>query len=136
MKREILRVRGESGAGLIGIMVAVLILGLTVVALSSATVQVLSTRTESTVRSVANIIATTYMEDVKTRRSKTLASEDSMYVNDLGHPDSGGRFIRELVVNSGPVPKSRLITVRVSYPAGAKGSGVVELVTIAYEGVE
>jgi Tfp pilus assembly protein PilV len=130
------RLRDEGGLSLLSVMVAVLILGITVVALSSATVQVLRTRTEATVRSVANIIATTYLEDVKTRRIKTLTSEDSVFVNELGHADPSGRFVRRLTVEPGPVTKSRLITVTVSYPAGAKGRGVIELVTIAYEGVE
>jgi Tfp pilus assembly protein PilV len=127
---------GESGAGLVEVLVAMIILGIAALALSGATLQILARHTDAALRSEASIIARTYMEDVRTRSVSSLTSEDSLRVDELGHADPNGHYVRRLTVVSGPVPKSRLITVQVSYDRGSAGTGMVEIVTIAYESFE
>lgn len=136
MSRNARRSACESGAGLVEVLVAIIILGIAALALSGATIQILERHTDAALRSEASIVARTYMEDVRTRSVIGLTSEDALRVDELGHADANGHFVRLLTVLSGPVPKSRLITVQVSYDRGSAGTGMVELVTIAYESFE
>lgn len=127
----------ERGFSLITVMIAVVLVAVAVVALSGTTIYVLSMQTESTVRSTASGIAAAYMEDVKTRSVATLASEAETAVNSMGGAPVAGEtnFLRELIVEDGAAPKSKLVTIVVKYPRGRAQMGRVELVTIVYEGV-
>ncbi len=130
------RVVTESGFTILSVLVAVVLIGVAVVALSGTTVYVLSLQTEAGVRSTSAGLASAYMEAVKTRRMVALVSEPDTQINELGEVDETGVFVRRLTVGLGPAPRSKLVTVTVLYPRGMTGMGKVELVTIIYEGVE
>ena len=136
MRRAQAVLSSERGFSLLTVLIAVVLVSVAVVALSGTTVYVLSMQTESTTRSTAAGIAAAYMEEVKTRPVATLASESELAVDETGRVNTAQLdFMRELVVEAGPAPKSKLITIRVRYPRGRSRMGRVELVTIIYEGV-
>ena len=135
MKRAGSILASKRGFTLLTVLIAVVLVSVAVVALSGTTVYVLSMQTESTTRSTAAGIAAAYMEEVKTRPVAALASEGQTAVDDVGRVNAGAAFLRELIVVPGPVPKSKLVTVRVLYPRGRSRMGKVEFVTIIYEGV-
>lgn len=125
---------GRGGFSILSVLIAVVLMGVGVAAVSSTSVYLLSLRTESTVRSTATGLAVTYMEEVKTRPTAGLASETSVTLNQQGEADPGGSFTREMVVGPGPVANSKLVEVKIGYPTGLGRRGEVELVTIVYEG--
>jgi type II secretory pathway pseudopilin PulG len=125
----------EDGFSILTVLVSVVLVSIAIVALSGTTVYVLSLQTESRVRSTAMGIAVTYLEEVKTRPAESLASESQTAVNEVGRALDPAPFLRELIVQTGPDPKSKLITVRVHYPRGRTVMGKVELATIIYLGV-
>lgn len=125
---------GRGGFSILSVLIAVVLMGVGVAAVSSTSVYLLSLRTESTVRSTATGLAVTYMEEVKTRPTAGLASESAVNINQQGQTDPDGSFTREMVVGTGPVANSKLVEVTVTYPTGLGRRGEVELVTIVYEG--
>ncbi|NIR45702.1 MAG: hypothetical protein GWN99_14980 [Gemmatimonadetes bacterium] len=129
----------ESGFSLMAVMIAVVLVSVAVVALSGTTIYVMSMQTESTVRSTAAGLAAAYMEEVKARPVQALESEAEVAVTSTGRvPESAleqADYRRELIVEPGPAPRSKLVTVVVEYPRGRLRMGRVELVTILYEGV-
>jgi Tfp pilus assembly protein PilV len=126
----------ERGFSILTVLIAIVLVSVAAVALSGTTVYVLSLQTESTVRSTATGLAAAYMETVKTRRVVSLGSEAEANVNEVGELAAEGDFVRSLTVASGPVPRSKLVTITVKYPRGRAKMGQVELVTIVYEGVD
>ena len=125
----------ERGFSILTVLIAVVLVSVAVVALSGTTVYVLSIQTESSVRSSAAGFAAAYMEEIKTRNTTTLVSEPETSVNSSGIAQGNGTFLRELKVEDGAAPRSKLVTVTVRYPRGRAQMGRVELVTIVYEGV-
>jgi type II secretory pathway pseudopilin PulG len=128
----------QRGFSLIAVLVAVVLVAVAVVALSGTIVYVLSMQSESTIRSTAAGIAAAYMEEVKARPVASLASEAAVAVDNTGRTTSGvgeQAFLRELTVDAGPVPKSKLVKISVQYPRGSTRMGHIDLVTIIYEGV-
>ncbi len=135
MKRAQRVLASEDGFSILTVLISVVLVSIAIVALSGTTVYVLSLQTESRVRSTATGIAATYMEEVKTRPTESLASESQTAVDETGRAQDPAPFLRELIVQTGPDPKSKLITVRVHYPRGSSVMGKVELATIIYLGV-
>ncbi len=125
----------ERGFSILTVLIAVVLVSVAVVALSGTTVYVLSIQTESSVRSSAAGVAAAYMEEVKTRNTTTLVSEPQTSVLSSGLAQASATFLRELKVEDGAAPRSKLVTVTVRYPRGRASMGRVELVTIIYEGV-
>jgi Tfp pilus assembly protein PilV len=127
----------ERGFGLISTMVAMVLLGIAVTALSSSGMMVLAIHTDSAVRSRATAIASSYLEEVKARQTATLASESAIKVNDDGVTNQAGHYIRSLeVAQEEELPYTKRVTVKVQYPSGRGRTGTVELETIIYVGEE
>jgi Tfp pilus assembly protein PilV len=129
------KVKSESGFGLVSTMVAMVLLGIAVTALSSSGMMVLAVHTDSAVRSAATAIASSYLEEVKARAPQALTSESAVRVNEDGVDDASGVYIRSLEVAAEEgLAYTKRITVKVEYPNGMGRKGKVELVTVIYEG--
>lgn len=126
--------RERGGFSILSVLIAVVLMGVGVAAVSSTSVYLLSLQTEAAVRSTATGLAVTYMEDVKTRPTNSLESEATEAINELGELDASGGFTRELRVLAGPVTNSELVEVEITYPRGLGRRGTVTLVTIIYSG--
>ena len=125
----------ESGIGLISTMVAIVLLGVAVTALSSSGMMVLAVHTDSAVRSTATAIAASYLEEVKARQPGTLASESATSVSSDGVKAQSGIFVRSLeVVPEENLAYTKRVTVNVEFPSGRGRTGTVQLVTVVYEG--
>lgn len=123
------------GFGLLGTMIALVLLSIAVVALTSAGVYAVAARTQSTVRSEATAIAVSYLEEVKTREAKTIVSEAAVTVDKDGAADEAGPYVRSLeVLKEENLENAMRITVIVEYPTGRERTGKVKLVTILYQG--
>lgn len=128
--------KSDSGFGLIGTMIAMVLLGIAVTALSSAGVYVVAIQTDSQVRSAATAIAASYLEQVKIREPSQVTSETPVTVDEDGLNDAAGPFARSLeVVDETGLENTRRVTVRVDYRTGRGRTKTIELVTILYEGV-
>lgn len=126
---------GESGYGMVSVLIAIVLLSVGVVVLSSSSVFLSSLKNEASVRSVAATVAMTYMEELKTRERVTLASEDPLRVNEKGEPDENGAFLRVLEVSSEPsVVESVRLCIKVGYPGHFGRTRTVEVLTIVYVG--
>ena len=128
------RMRERGGFSILSVLIAVVLMGVGVAAVSSTSVYLLSLQTEAAVRSTSTGLAVTYMEDVKTRPTDSLASEPTESIDELGYIDASGGFTRELRVSPGPVANSELVEVEITYPTGLGRRGTVTLVTIIYSG--
>jgi Tfp pilus assembly protein PilX len=137
MRRLQVRCDSEAGFGLISVLVAMVLLAVGVVALSSSSAFLVSMQTDTSVRTTATSIGIAYMEDVKKRPPRTLASEEPERVNELGEADEGGVFIRSLTVGVDAVaPDVVQVGVEVRYPNGPGSTGRINLATIIYRGNE
>ncbi|NIR45510.1 MAG: hypothetical protein GWN99_13975 [Gemmatimonadetes bacterium] len=126
---------GESGFGMVSVLVALVLLSAGVVVLSSSSVFMTSMQSEARVRSVASSIALGYMEQVKTRERAELTSEPSVRVNRWGVVDETGAFVRLLKVEpEASVVDAVKVTVWVRYPGSMGRPGEVEVSTIIYVG--
>lgn len=136
MRRDVGSLRTENGFGLISTMIAMVLLGIAVTALSSAGVYAIAVQTDSQVRSAATAIATSYLEQVKTREPKQVVTETPVTVNADGVNSAAGNFTRSLdVIDEPNLENTKRITVKVDYHTGRGRTGTVELVTILYVGV-
>ena len=123
------------GFGLISVLVAMVLLAVGVVALSSSSAFLMSMQTDTSIRSTATSIAIAYMEDTKRRPPRALTSEGPTRVDEIGLETDGGLFVRSLTVGEDPsAPDVVKATVEVRYPAGLGRIGRVELVTLIYRG--
>lgn len=123
------------GFGLISVLVAMVLLAVGVVALSSSSAFLMSMQTDTSIRSTATSIAIAYMEDTKRRPPRTLTSEGPTRVDEIGVEADEGLFVRSLTVVEDPsAPDVVKVTVEVRYPAGMGRTGRIELVTIIYRG--
>ena len=137
--------RSESGFGLISTMIAMVLMGIAVTALSSAGVYIVSVQTDSQVRSTATMIASSYLEQVKTREPKQVISEapaevradGTMQAETAKMAAAQGYFVRSVDVSDEKgLENTKRVTVKVDYRRGHGRTGRVELVTIFYEGVD
>ncbi len=137
MKRAPVLTRDVQGFGLVSVLVAMVLLAVGVVALSSSSAFLVSLQTDASARSTAAAIGVSYMEEVKQRPPGTLASESPMSVNELGDADATGVFVRTLTVVDDPSsPEVARATVDVKYPAGMGRMRTISLVTLIYRGIE
>lgn len=124
-----------AGFGLISVLVAMVLLAVGVVALSSSSVFLMSLQTDTSVRSTATSLAIAYMEDIKRRPPRSLASEGPIRVNEIGNETEDGSFVRSLTVSGDPsAPDVVKVVVEVRHPAGFGRQGRVQLLTIIYRG--
>ncbi len=125
----------EHGFGLISTIVAMVLLGIAVTALSSSGMMVLAVHTDAAVRSTATALAASYLEEVKARRPQTLTSESALKVNADGMEKQNGSFSRSLeVAPEAELLYTKRVTVKIEYPNGMGRTGTVKLVTVIYEG--
>ena len=118
--------RSLSGFGIVSVLVAVVLLAVGIVALSSSSAFIVSMQTDAAERSRASAIAVTYMEQVKTRLPTEISSESPVRVDETGEPDENGAFIRSLVVTpEADTPDVVRATVR---------TRTLELVTFIFTG--
>ncbi len=126
---------GESGYGMVSVLVAIVLLSAGVVVLSTSSVFVSSLRNEAAVRSVAASLALGYMEEIKTRDRGTLASEAPARISEKGELDEGGDFLRVMDVHTDPtIVDAVRVKVKVGYPGPLGRTRAVEVVTIIYVG--
>ncbi len=135
MKPAAEHTRSEGGFSMLSVLVAIVLLSVGVMALSSTGVYVLGIETEASTRGTAVSIAVAYMEDVKTRDLSTLVSESPVTLDEAGVEDLNGRFTRTLIVGpAAGVDDVEQVTVRVQYPAGRGRTGTIALQTVVYSG--
>ncbi|NIR45506.1 MAG: hypothetical protein GWN99_13955 [Gemmatimonadetes bacterium] len=129
------RVRSEYGFGIVSVLVAIVLIAIGVVALSSSSVFMVSLQTDAAERSRASAIGVAYMERVKTRPPSELVSEDPVRVDETGTPDPDGAFVRQLIVKPEPDLNDAVrATVEVVYPSGLGRTRTLELVTVIFTG--
>lgn len=135
MKRHSAIVTSDHGIGMVSVLVAIVLLAIGVVAMSASSAYMVSLQTDASERARATAIAVTYMEEVKMREPATLASEDTVAVNETGAAVGDGAFLRTLTVIPEPsVPDALRATVAVQYPSGFGRTGTVHMVTVIYSG--
>ncbi len=128
-------VRETGGFSILSVLIAIVLMGVGVAAVSSTTVYLLSLRTEAAQRSAATALAVAYMEDVKTRPAQSVVSKAMEKVDEIGTLNASGDYTRNLVVSPGPIVNSKIVQVEVTYPTGLGRRGKIELVTIIYSGL-
>jgi type IV pilus assembly protein PilV len=120
--------RQARGFTLVSVLLAITMLTIGLVAL--ARTQALLTAAESGVssRSVALAIATSHVEQLRSRDPETLVSEAPALVDGDGQPNAAGPYRRSTIVT---VDRDNLLRVRVlvDYP---KGQAPVELASLIY----
>ena len=127
----------KDGFSLVSVLVAMVLLAVGVVALSSSSAFLMSMQTDTSIRSTATSLAIAYMEEVKRRPARTLASEGPTTIDEIGLDSPDGHFVRSFTVTEDPsAPDVVKAMVDVKYPAGLGRTGRVEMVTIIYRGNE
>ncbi|MGD8867179.1 MAG: hypothetical protein PVI01_06105 [Gemmatimonadales bacterium] len=121
----------EAGFGMVSVLVAMVLLAVAVVALSSSSAFLVSLQTDASGRSIATALGVTYMEEVRRRPPESLASESAVRVDAAGELDEGGAFLRGLTIEADPSVAGVLrVTVAVDYPAGLGRRGTVRMETL------
>ncbi len=137
VRRALLPVILEEGFGMISVLVAMVLLAVAVVALSSSSAFLVSLQSDATGKSVATSLGVGYMEEVRRRPLESLASENPVRVDASGDLDEGGAFERRLTIEDDPSLDAVLrATVEVGYPAGLGRRGTVRLETLIHRGSE
>lgn len=118
----------EAGFGMVSVLVAMVLLAVAVVSLSSSSAFLVSLQTDASGRSTATAVGVAYMEEVRRRPAGTLNSEQPTRVNELGLPDENGSYVRTLTIEpqAGGILKAN---VEVRYPGGLGRSGAIRLDT-------
>lgn len=129
------RIQSQRGFGMISVLVAVVLLAVGIVALSSSSAFIVSMQTDAAERSRASAIAVAYMEQVKARPPTELSTESPVRVDEIGEPNDNGAFVRSLVVvPEASTPDVVRATVEVTYPSGFGRTRTLELVTVIFTG--
>ena len=137
MRYERNRLASYDGFGLVSVLVAMVLLAVGVVALSSSSAFLMSMQTDTSIRSTATSLAIAYMEEVKRRPAQSLVSESPTTIDEIGLDNPEGHFVRSLTVTEdASAPDVVKAMVDVEYPAGLGRTGRVEMVTIIYRGNE
>jgi Tfp pilus assembly protein PilV len=127
--------RSERGFGIVSVLVAIMLIAIGVVALSSSSAFMVSMQTDAAERTRASAIAVAYMENVKTRPPDQIVSESEVRVSETGVPDTGGPFVRSLTVEpEASTTDAVRATVEVRYPSGFGRSRTLALVTVIFTG--
>ena len=119
----------SAGYGMLGVIVALLLLSVGVLSVSSVLTQAVSMQTTSSQRTSALYIAQTAMELQRSLDPLTLVSLPAVAVDEDGQPDMAGPFTREVVVDSAG---ANLIGVTVVVTAPR--SNPIRLETWIYDG--
>lgn len=128
-------VESRAGFGIVSVLVAIVLIAIGVVALSSSSAFMVSMQTDAAERARASALATAYMELVKTRPPQELESEAPVQLSPTGQPDADGPFERSLTVTQDPEFEDAVrVTVDVSYPSGFGRRRTLQLVTLIYTG--
>ena len=120
--------RSDAGFGMVGVIVALILLSVGVLSVSNVLTQSLGMQTVSDQRNSALYIAQTAMEGQRALDPLTLASLAQIAVDADGVPDPGGVFTREVVVDS-VAPNLIGVTVVVTAPR----SSPIRLETWVYD---
>lgn len=137
MMRAVELCRSRGGFSIISVLVAIILMAVAVVAISTSSAFVASLQTDAAQRATAAAIATAYMESVKIEPPAELESEGPTRVDASGSPSADGAYVRSLQVRADPkLADAVRATVRVLYPAGLGRERTVELVTIIYAGAQ
>jgi hypothetical protein len=122
---------------MVSVLVAMVLLAVAVVALSSSSAFLVSLQTDASGRAIATSLGVAYMEEVRRRPSGSLASESPVRVNSEGVADEGGAFVRGLTIENDPSASNvaRAI-VEIGYPAGIGRRGTISFQTVIYLGGE
>jgi len=135
VRRAELPVLPEAGFGMVSVLVAMVLLAVAVVALSSSSTFLVSLQSDASGRSIATSLGIGYMEEVRRRPLESLASETAVRVNASGALDEGGAFVRSLTIEADPSLAEVLrATVEIVYPAGLGRRGTVRLETLIHRG--
>jgi hypothetical protein len=127
--------RAESGFGIVSVLVAIVLIAIGVVALSSSSAFMVSLQTDAAERSRASAIGVAYMERVKTRPPDEIVTEAPVRVDETGAPAADGAFIRSLTVEPEPSASDAVrATVEVNYPSGFGRRRTLELETVIFTG--
>ncbi len=125
----------EAGFGMVSVLVAMVLLAVAVVALSSSSTFLVSLQSDASGRSIATSLGIGYMEEVRRRPLESLASETAVRVNASGALDEGGAFVRSLTIEADPSLAEVLrAEVEIEYPAGLGRRGTVRLETLIHRG--
>jgi Tfp pilus assembly protein PilV len=137
VKRALPPVIPEAGFGMVSVLVAMVLLAIAVVALSSSSAFLVSLQSDASGRSIATSLSVGYMEEVRRRPPESLATETPVRVDASGAPDEGGAFVRSLTIEADASLAAVLrATVEVGYPAGLGRQGTVRLETLIHRGDE
>ena len=123
------QVRNESGVAMVGLIIAVLLLSVGLVALMTSAVAAFSLQTEAATRTTALEIASSYMETVKSRKPEYIVSETAVVVDEDGLPSEYGAFKRSVEVEPGGKDLKN-VKVLVDFPRAPRP---LELVTLVYD---
>jgi len=121
--------RRREGFSLLSVLVAMVLMGFGVLALSQALLRAQQLESRTDLRVMADVIAGGYMEEILTRDPRTLVSESPVRVDESGDESESGAFVRTLiveqarrVVDGDEIDAKFLhrVTVRVSYSVGGR----------------
>ncbi len=112
-------VRRRAGFTIPSMLVAIILLAVGLVSLSTASANTIALQTQAQNRTNAIAVGRSYLESVHTRNPWTLASEAPVRVNADGQPDADGVFERSMDVT---VVRDNLLRVvlTVNYPRAAQ----------------
>ena len=135
VRRALLPDMADAGFGMVSVLVAMVLLAVAVIALSSSSTFLVSLQSDASGRSIATSLGIGYMEEVRRRPPESLASETSVRVNASGALDEGGAFERRVTIEPDPSLAEVLrATVEIAYPAGLGRRGTVRLETLIQRG--
>jgi len=122
--------RADAGYGLVGVIVALVLLSVGVLSVSNVLTQSIVMQTIASQRTIALSIAQSAMEDIRAIDPTTVTAQALVTVDERGVPDVNGIFTRETTVtNAG----SNLVEVTVIVTAPR--SSPIRLVTWIFDGV-
>ena len=121
--------RSDAGAGLVGVIVAMVLLSVGVLSVSSALTQSLAMQTITDQRTSALSIARGKMEDIRAMAPVDVIAESVASVDEYGVPDVNGVFTLEVTIGD---PGRNLLSVTVIVTAPR--SNPIQLVTWIYDG--
>jgi type II secretory pathway pseudopilin PulG len=125
----------KSGFTLVGVLIALVLMGIGAATLASSSMFVLGIRTEASVRATATALAAAYLEEIKTRDLSALSSEEPVSLNEAGQQDESGAFVRILTVTTEEsVEDTKRVIIEVRYRSGMGRMRAVQLETIIYHG--
>jgi type IV pilus assembly protein PilV len=110
--------RGRAGFTLVSVLVAVMLLGVGLMAVSRALALSLKGQTQAALRSEALSVARIGMEQVRAADPRTLADEAPVSVDAAGRPAADGPFVRTVRVSERARNLVR-VDVQVAYPRSA-----------------